>query len=496
MPAQVQDGPSAPTSASLVTEDAEAELAAVPGCLTRRAKAAAALVGTAAHVVVAHHIDADGVSAGAVAAEALARAGISFETVACKSLDDAHIARLNERMTASSSLDPVLWLCDFGSTAYMRLPGNKVVCDHHELVRDGTEESFPHVNPLLDDLPGDSISGAGCAYLVAEAMDAANHDLRPLALVGATADLQDRRDGELHGCNAALLAAARAEGQVSVLVDLAWFGIETRDLGAFFRFCDPAIPGLADGRVAESLATDLAIPWTTPEGKVRTWNSLNEAEKYRFRSAVVDHALDVGWSPDDVGRLWRQVILFPNEEPQSPVREAQAFATLLNSTARYGKPEVGLAVAAGDRKASYQEALELLSGHRRHLVGAMQAFARHEMTNLQGIQWVHLERDVKDTVVGIACGMALGGGAHVRGDLALVGLAYADAGHTKVSGRAPQALQDAGIDLATAMREAASGVGGVGGGHKGAAGATIPTKDEQAFLQRLDSVVARQLNRL
>src|SRR6185503_11171246 len=114
------------------------------------------------------------------------RAGIPSTTFAAKSMDDAHVAQIL-RAAAEGGREQALWFCDLGSTVYMRFPGTRrLVCDHHQLVRDGSEETFAHLNPLLDGLSGEEISGAGCAYLAAAALDAPNIDVLPLSLVGAS----------------------------------------------------------------------------------------------------------------------------------------------------------------------------------------------------------------------------------------------------------------------------------------------------------------------
>jgi RecJ-like exonuclease len=50
-----------------------------------------------------------------------------------------------------------------------------------------------------------------------------------------------------------------------------------------------------------------------------------------------------------------------------------------------------------------------------------------------------------------------------------------------------------GLDLSVVMREASQAVGGDGGGHDVAAGATIPTGAEEAFIEHADRVVGEQL---
>src|SRR5207302_2626525 len=73
-----------------------------------------------------------------------------------------------------------------------------------------------------------------------------------------------------------------------------------------------------------------------------------------------------------------------------------------------------------------------------------------------------------------------------------LGLSVLD-GVTKVSARGTRAHIAAGLDLAAALREAASEVSGNGGGHNIASGATIPKGKEEKFLLLVDEIVARQL---
>jgi len=66
-----------------------------------------------------------------------------------------------------------------------------------------------------------------------------------------------------------------------------------------------------------------------------------------------------------------------------------------------------------------------------------------------------------------------------------------------VSSRGTRKLVDKdGLDLSVAMRDAAASVGGVGGGHNIASGATIPLGRDIDFLQALDAIIAKQMNRV
>lgn len=471
--------------------------------LARRAQAGAAWVlaqkSAGREVTVVHHIDADGLSAGAIAVAALRAAGVTYRTLAVKSLDDVHVRMIHENAlgqsgkSKSQSVESALWFCDLGSTAYMHFPDTpRLVCDHHQLVRDGAEESFAHVNPLLDGLSGEEISGAGCAYLVAASLDAAHVALLPMALVGASADQQDRKEGRFIGANQALLRHGIAAGLVREATDIAFFGPETRPLRKFLALAEPRVPTVSgDQRSAERFLLECSIPLQDANGE-RTWSALTDDERRALRSRIVERLIDVGLAPR-VERLFRQVVTIAAEQA-GPTRELQEFGTLLNSTARYGRPEVGLAIAGGEREAFFAEAKSLLLDHRKHLASALDALARRGVQERSAVQWVHLEGDVLDTVVGIVAGMALEG-LSLRRDLAIVAFAWTPDGRTKASTRSPHELQARGIDLAVACRDAAAALGGQGGGHKGAAGATIPRGAEMEFLRRVDEAVARQLGR-
>jgi RecJ-like exonuclease len=78
-------------------------------------------------------------------------------------------------------------------------------------------------------------------------------------------------------------------------------------------------------------------------------------------------------------------------------------------------------------------------------------------------------------------------------DRPIVAFAAKSDEETKVSARGTARLVGRGLDLSVVMREASRSVGGDGGGHDVAAGATIPAGAEEAFVDAADDVVARQL---
>jgi RecJ-like exonuclease len=66
-------------------------------------------------------------------------------------------------------------------------------------------------------------------------------------------------------------------------------------------------------------------------------------------------------------------------------------------------------------------------------------------------------------------------------------------GKVKVSSRGTKHLVSRGLDLAAALKKAAEKVGGVGGGHAVAAGATVDAGKKSEFLASVDEIVGHQL---
>jgi single-stranded DNA-specific DHH superfamily exonuclease len=68
-------------------------------------------------------------------------------------------------------------------------------------------------------------------------------------------------------------------------------------------------------------------------------------------------------------------------------------------------------------------------------------------------------------------------------------------GILKVSARGTRELVSQGLDLSFAIKEAASAVGGSGGGHSIASGASIPLGNADEFLSTVDQIIGCQLQK-
>ncbi|UCC93773.1 MAG: DHH family phosphoesterase, partial [Thermoplasmata archaeon] len=231
----------------------------------------------------------------------------------------------------------------------------------------------------------------------------------------------------------------------------------------------------------------------------RTWGELEEAEKRRVIARLGEILLVQGHGHLAVWRLVQDVYTLTQEEQGLETRDAMEYSTLLNACGRYGMARVGMEVCLGDRLDAFNEAKRLQGSHRAKLVDGLRTVAAMGVAERRAIQFFHVRDAVPDTIVGTVASMALQA-PEVDVDMGRPIIALAnkrdEKGVVKVSGRGTRDLVEEGLDLAAAMREAAEAVGGIGGGHDIAAGASIPEGKEEEFLDALDNIVVRQVPRL
>ena len=455
--------------------------------MIQRANELADIIRKSKEIHIVTHIDADGITAGAIAWETLRRLGKKYSIECIKQLDEIVI---NKLLTENHEL---VWFTDLGSGISTQYPEiKKIITDHHECPAD-SDASF-HFNPHLFGHDGSyELSGAGATYLVSKALDLKNTDLSGLAIIGAIGDLQDRKFCELRGINTEIVKDGKDAGVLQTIKDIRYFGKETRPLIKLLQYTsDPFIPGVS-GREDACVALLQELHIRLKDGDAwRTWVDLDKEEKRKIISMIVQMLLSKGFGYQMASRVIGESYILCKEEEGTELHDAKEFATLLNSTARYGQYEVGLQICLGDRGKRLKEALNLLSGHRHNLVEGLQ-FAREEKIQKRNyIQYFHAGDGIRDTIIGIVTNMMLNT-EDVDKELPLIGFALNENGDVKVSARATQSLVDRGLDLAIALTRAAKELNGVGGGHNIAAGATIPKGKEEEFLQIVEREIKRQL---
>ncbi len=445
-------------------------------------------------ILIISHIDADGISAGSIASITADRLGVERRTVFEKKITDETVEMVN------SSKEDVVWICDLGSGYLSSFHRPSVIITDHHVPDPGwrrkqtTLESFTdisHLNPHCYGMDGSfETCGAGMTYLLSKAVDPANRDLAWLAVVGAVGDFQDTSESRLVSLNREIMKDAIDNGDLVVENDLRLFGRETRSIMQLLQYSnDPQIPGLTDNPGAcADLVDHLGIP-IKKDGKARVWNDLDPEEKEK----LIDTVMDLMGS-EDAKRLYGEMYTFPKQPARTGLRDAKEFATILNSCGRYDDAETGMRICSGDPSA-LADADRNRTEHRKHISSAMSYIRNnHLIRERRFVQYFEAGTEIRETVVGIVAGMVLNT-PECRSDLPILGFVEADDG-IKVSARANRFLVDRGLDLSKIMKTAAELVGGFGGGHSIAAGATIPPGTEERFLDIVEDLVSSQVERI
>ncbi|RKD93639.1 single-stranded-DNA-specific exonuclease RecJ [Halopiger aswanensis] len=485
--------------------------------LEERATRCARRLCEADRVLLASHIDADGLTSAAIAAQALERAAIPFETVFEKQLDADAVADI-----AATDYDTVLFT-DFGSGQLDIIGDHEdagdftpVIADHHQPADRETEY---HLNPLLFGIDGASeLSGAGASYVLARALAeeadqsvaadggavavdsgtparADNRDLAALAVVGAVGDMQ-ASGGELHGANERIVAEGVEAGVLETGKDLALYGKQTRPLPKLLEYAtDVRIPGISNDEAgALRFLEDLDLELQREEdGEWRRWADLENEEKRTVASALVRRAVSRGVPATKIESLVGTAYVLCEEPVGTELRDASEFSTLLNATARYERADVGLGVCLGDREGALEQARTLLRNHRRNLSEGIDLVTREGVTHEDNVQWFHAGDRIRETIVGIVAGMAMGNEGISRSK-PIIAFAQKNDEEVKVSARGTHSLVRKGLDLSVVMGEASRAVDGDGGGHDVAAGATVPIGREEEFIEMAEEIVGEQLS--
>lgn len=443
-------------------------------------------------ITVVSHVDADGLTSASIICKALERCEIGYKPLFFRQLDGAALQQI-----ADLGADLVVFT-DLGSGMIKEICGiglEAIIADHH---KPGASDRQPlaHMNPHLIGIDGATqLSGSGMSFMLASSLAqerGGNDDLTALATVGAVGDLQDMASGQLIGLNRKILEIGENASVLSARRDIRLFGRQTRPVYKMLEYSqDPYIPGLSGDE-------DACIEFLQEIGirlggeKWRRWIDLNQEEKARIVSLLIRRGLRSGISNIKLERLIGEVYTLLREAEGTELRDASEFSTLLNATARYGHADVGLAVCMGDRDKAFSAACTLLGQHRQNLVNGLKLVSERGIIALSNVQYFDAGDEILDTIVGIVAGMSFQVADRSKPILAF---ARTPEGALKVSARGTHDLVRSGLDLAEALSSAAKNVGGVGGGHNVAAGATIPVEAREEFLKLIDAAVCRQISR-
>lgn len=424
--------------------------------LNRLAKEVADFLTEKSYVTVVSHHDADGITAASIISHALHRKEIPFHVTIHPKLSSELVASVEE---------PVVF-CDMGSADPELLESLEdfAVIDHH---RPHGELSSPHINPHLVGIDGAFQLSASClAYLVSRQMGE-NFDLSALAIAGAIGDKQ-----QLKGGNREILEEGLREGVLRVSKGLRIGSGDLKEL--LFLSHEPYLDGIGgDERGVEEFLKRIGL-----SGK--RYEELNEEEIKRLTSAVILRLADS--ARDEVLRDLVGEIVWCDGEL---LKDVFTLSNVVNACGKLDRSGTGVAVCLRDER-FLDEALEL---HRNYSAKIVEEVRRaiKELSEMRFIKYVWVQ---DEGITGAVAGVL---SRYVVADLPVLALRRVN-GTVRVSARGNEELVRKGVDLGEILRNSSKMVGGSGGGHNIAAGASVPEDRVEEFLEIVDKKVGEILS--
>jgi RecJ-like exonuclease len=420
-------------------------------------------------VRVISHYDADGICAAGIISNALSRQKIKFHVTLTQSLSDEFVDNLKKEEY------PVSVFCDMGSghlKSLSKFTGKVIVLDHHVAQEDSQNPLL--INPHLFGINGtDEICASSLTFFWASLINEDNWDLSALALAGLIGDKQHLNG--LLGYNAYMVDMAIKKG-IAEERRMLKFG-SSKIKTSLMEDLDPFIANLTarEDKVLEFL-NEMNL---NPDTKVE---DLDVSQKRLLSSAIMIKLLARGLRPEIVEGIVTNKYWLPKWKLY-----ATDLSNYINSCGRMDQMGTGLALCLGDERA-LDKAKELRKIYKEQLrkgILKLEAEGTHQK-NI--IQFFYCENP---SLAGAHAGLGM---MYLFDQEKPVFALSVVESETKVSSRGTKYLVSKGLDLAFACRKAANDVGGRGGGHPVASGATIPKGKEETFLELVDILVQESNN--
>jgi len=436
------------------------------------------------------HYDADGITAAGILYHALLRHGMQVHASIVTKLDRAFVRELD---------DELIIICDMGTAqsdmlAEQLAKRDVVIIDHHAPLAAVPLIQAPSavlINPCcleaaegarLRNERGSTICAAGLAYLVARRMARDrrdNIDLAGLAIAGTMGDKLDLTTG----VNRLILDEARKEGVVTVKKGLKLSAGKLQE--ALLFATDPYLPFAGKLEWILAVLKELGIDGATGTSELR------EEEEQRLAAALLPL---LSQAPAE---LADDLLLGPTYLLNAEViRHGHDFMRIVDACGRMGKAGMGLGLCLREERL-VEDATALYRSIQIKLVSELNRLESEEqaITELEHLYYFYVqESGVTGTLAGIVAD-------YLRTEKPVIvvnkkeRLEEGKPAMTKISARCHPSLiarTPGGLDLARAMEQAANELGGFGGGHPVAAGASIPDGAEERFIAALDRILGAQ----
>ena len=419
---------------------------------------------------VVSHYDADGISAGGIICNALYREGYDFHATLMRNPFDKGLERL------AKEENELIIFSDMGSGQIetMEKLGCKVIIfDHHQYLKSEVGKDVLQINANLCGIDGNyESSGATLSFFFAKTLNTENKDLSSLALAGAIGDKQ--HIGGIRGFNKEILESALKERFLKEQMGIKLYGDSLFD--ALYFSIDPYYKGLSgDKDEIERILDKLNINKDSKIGEI------DKNKLIRLQSFLLFKLIKAG-CPKNILDITIRKRYFS----ESLGCELERFADILDACGKNGYRGLGLSICLGDINA-FKEAKTVEKEYKQKILEYLIELEKDETKEAEGMRYFYSE---SSSLGGVVAGIAMN--YILDGKKPLFSIAKKE-DEIHVSCRGNQNLVKKGLDLGGAMKKVTSVLGGHGGGHKIAAGATIDLEKEKEFLEKVDKILVQQL---
>ncbi len=422
---------------------------------------------------VVSHYDADGIAAAGVLCNAVYRAGYEFHASLMRNPFTKGFDRLKNEH------NDLIIFSDMGSGQIETIESlgcKAIILDHHQYLTTQTSKNIIQINANLFGADGNyEVSGATLSYLFATALDPSNEDLAPLALAGATGDKQFI--GGIRGLNKTILDNALQKGFLSEQTSIKLYGETIAD--ALYYSVDPYYPGLSGKHEKiETMLEQLHIK------KTASIQEIHSETMAKIQSYLLFVLIKAGCQQNILDMTIRKRYI------ASQGWELERFADLLDACGKNGYRSLGLSLCLGDGT-TWNEAVQVEKDYKQKLLDGLLGLEHGGIQETDGMRYFFSDNS---SLGGVIAGIAMNYVLDEKKPLFSLTRKETD-DEVHISCRGNQQLVKQGLDLGVAMKTVAGELGGFGGGHKIAAGATIGFGKEKEFIAQVDRLLVQQMQR-
>jgi len=433
--------------------------------------------------IVSHH-DTDGLCSAAILEQSLEKEKISFITINLQQIDKENLNQLSKSINKKSTII----FTDIGSTNLdlisEQLHSNKIIIlDHHKPNVSEYSKNIKLINPFVYDIDEENmISGSGIVYFFCQGINSTNKEYAYIAVLGAIGDTQENK-GFQH-LNNIILQHSILQKQIFVGKELQLYGKNSRPLIKVLEYStDLNIPGLTNNyKGVIAFLKELRIPLYWKE-KPRKWYQLKDFEKEAITEKIISLKPDV-----PIEDMTINTYRF-NNITKRELKYGREFSTIINACGRLEEYRTAIDCLKNNETAQ-DSAINNLRVYKSSIHDALIIFekAREEGTLIGNDKVIifDTENKVKASIVGVIASI-IARNKYYESGVIICSLSTLDENYLKISLRVSQDKTD--LNLSDFLQQLVSEFGANAGGHVNAAGAIIPLKHKQEFIDKLISSV-------